>query len=194
MRTHLFAVLLALAASVGGPVDSQPINQTGAPPNGTLPAWIVAEWTFLTQGSGRWIADNAIYKSADEPWDAFGIQWQWGPGRTSLTGRLFGITRSPSGAEQDSAPMWEFLAYWDPARRELVLTQFGPHGIYGLGTASPPGPEYSESIQRLYNPDGSTFRVAHRSWKGERENRQQSYDVSETGEWTPRRRYTWKLQ
>jgi hypothetical protein len=193
MRNHVMTALLAFVVATSGPTGSGQ-DRRPAPPGGVLPDWVLAQWTFSTQGTGRWIADNAAYKSPDEPWDAYGIEWRWGPGRLSLTGRLFGIVREPSGAAKDSAAMWEFFSYWDPARRELVLTQFGGHGVFGIGTASPPGPEFADAIQRFYNPDGSTFRVAHRSWKGDRELRQQSFDVSEAGDRTPRRTYTWKLE
>lgn len=160
---------------------------------GEIPAWVMDEWTFSTQGGGRWVADNAGYKSADEPWDAYGIEWRWGSGRRSVAGRLFGIQRQPGAATRDSAPMWEFLSYWDPARSELVMTQFGSHGAYGIGAARPPANGQAESLQRFYNPDGSTSRTGHRWRRGDRELRQESFSVSESGVWTTRRQYTWTL-
>jgi hypothetical protein len=179
------ASILLMSAQTAGPAP-----QTA----GATPAWVREEWTYSTQGTGRWTTDNSAYKSTDEPWEQYGIEWKWGPGRTSVTGRLAGIVRDASGARKESHTMWEFLSYWDPARRELVVTQFGSHGVYGIGTSQPPNRDHADAIQRFHNPDGTTFRTAHRSWRGTTELRQQSYDVSEDGTWTPRRVYTWKLE
>lgn len=160
---------------------------------GPIPQWVIDSWTYSTQGTGRWVADNAAYQGADDPWDAFGIQWRWMPGKQAITGELFGISRAADGVERDSAPMWRFMSYWDPARQELVMTQFGGHGVFGVGKGQPPSGDHMDVVQTFYNPDGSSYRVAHRSWKDGTSNRQQSFDVDADGTWTPRREYVWVL-
>lgn len=57
---------------------------------------------------GTWIADNAEYKSDNEPYDAYGMEWKWGVGQKSLTGRLYAIKDG-----KDIGSLFQFRRYWD---------------------------------------------------------------------------------
>lgn len=152
-----------------------------------IPDWVRAVWERQTQGTGRWVADNSKYKSKDEPWDAYGIEWTWGLGKQSVRGRLFGIAEGKEGPT-----FWEFHSYWHPGRRELVLTQFGGNGTIGIGIETPPEKGVREALQRFHALDGSSFQVGHRTKEAGLEDQGQSFDVTEDGKWTPRREYVWK--
>lgn len=153
---------------------------TPSPP----PDWVLAHWERMV---GRWIADNSAYRSDQETADAYGIEWAWAIGRSSLTGRLFALEDG-----EQSGTFWEFREFWHPGQGQLVVEQFGGGGVYGVGAQRRREDGSLEMEQVFYYPaSGATARVGHRATLAGDAQTTESFDVGEDGSWTPRRRYVW---
>ena len=168
-------------------MDSYPWTLVGGEDTAAMPDWARAHLQGMVRGSGRWIASNAEYMSADEPADAYGMEWQWTLGQQGLRGRLFGLRNG-----QEIGTYWEFRTYWHPGERRLVADQYGGNGTYGTGTITHRGDDEFEVDQTFYQPDGSTFRALHRTLHEPTRHVGSSFNWIE-GEWQPRRSYTWEL-
>ncbi len=152
--------------------------------NSDIPEWFARHMEYLTQESGIWIADNSEYKSDSEPYEAYGIQWQWGFNKKSIKGRLYGIKEG-----KDIGSFWEFHTFWHPGENRVIANQYGSDGTFGTGSMTP-----KELEQTFFNPDGSSYKSGHRSEiKGDTQH-SRSFRISEHGEWVPLRFYIWKLQ
>lgn len=179
-----FAVLVISAApGAPGGLVAQP-SAASAPPE-----WFVEHNAFLSQKGGRWIADNSAYKSEDEPFDAYGLEWKPGLGDKTLTGRLFGLQDG-----KDIGTFWEFRVLWHPGEGRAYVHQFGSDGTYGTGTVEHAGEGKVQITQDFYGPDGTRSRLRHDSTHGPGEwVHDQSYGLAEDGTWVERRAYEWKL-
>lgn len=175
MRPLLLA-LLAVAPLLTAPAASEP------------PAWYLDEVKMLTAETGRWTADNAEYRSENEPFEAYVVEWTSGFDGATMTGLLFGVK---DGAATPA--LWEFRQYWHPGREEAVLEQFGWGGAIGAGVMAR---ERDTTItdQMFYQGDGAARREGHRSMLPDPKTHvTESFDIVD-GVWKPRRRYVWKLQ
>ena len=178
----VMALFLALACAGVAPAFAQsPQDKTGTHPR---PAWADE---YMRSMIGTWIADNSAFKSEQEPFDAFGIEWSWGIGRQSLVGRLFGLREG-----KEVGPFWEFREFWHPGEGQLLASQFSPTGTYGVGPHTRKADGTYEMLQVFHDPSGGTMRVGHRSRVDGNEMTSQSFDVAEDGTWKPRRRYVWR--
>lgn len=147
------------------------------------PAWAMEE---MRSTEGRWVADNSAYKSTEEPYDAYGLEWQSATGGTSITGRLFGLK-----AGKELGTFWEYRLIWHPERETLWLFQFGTDGTFGEGALVRTGPASTELEQTFYSPSGSMSRSGHRETKKEGQRITKSFGIDADGTWTPRREYVW---
>ena len=153
------------------------------------PGWFAEEIKALTAEGGRWVADNSAYKSGDEPFDAYVIEWKAGFDGLTMTGRLFGIK---DGVETPA--FWEFRQYWHPGRAAAVLDQFGWGGAVGSGMMVRATDGVTVTDQTFFQLDGTARREGHRSHFRDGETHvTQSFDIA-GDTWTPRRTYVWKLQ
>lgn len=150
---------------------------------GGAPAWFHERMAELTRGSGRWLTDNRDYRSANEPYEEYGLAWRWGLGRQTVHGRLFGLVDG-----REVATFWEFLIYWDPARAEAVMLQVGVSGVVGCGALQPDG----TSEQTFTDPAGGSQRVRHEETSEGDLRRSASFNWVD-GAWVPRRIYVWRL-
>lgn len=178
----LRSFLLPLVASVA--LIFAPVAAAAQPP-----AWFAGEIKALTAESGRWVADNSAYKSENEPFDAYVIEWTAGFDGHTMTGRLYGLKDGVA-----TPAFWEFRQYWHPGRGAAVLDQFGWGGVLGSGTMANGGDGVTVTDQTFFQLDGTTRREGHRShFRGADTHVTESFDI--VGEnWTPRRTYVWKLQ
>jgi hypothetical protein len=152
------------------------------------PAWFLDEIKSLTSGGGRWIADNAAYKSKDEPYEAYGVEWRSGFDGATMTGRLFGLK---GGAEV--GPFWEFRQYWSPGDGVAILEQFGWGGAIGRGRLTQDANGQTIADQEFTAPGRPARREGHKSrFADEVTHTTESFDIVD-GVWTARRRYEWKL-
>jgi hypothetical protein len=152
-----------------------------------LPTWAQQDWEYWTHGSGRWVADNKAYRSENEPFDTYGMEWEWGLGKKTLRGRLFAL----KGGEEVRT-LWQFLSYWHPGEERLVVNQWGGDGTFGTGTQRRTDENATESLERFFAPDGGSFRAGHRTRKLTGEAHVQSYDIAADDVWEERRAYVWK--
>ncbi len=136
---------------------------------------------------GIWIGDNSKYKSDQEPFEAYAIEWSWGINKKSLVGKLYGIQDGVN-----SNPFWEFRKYWDAEKKAPIVMQFGADGTVGIGASTKINENESELLQIFTSPNGSQNKIGHKtkiidslSHTGS------SYLVNEQGEWTENRSYLW---
>jgi hypothetical protein len=150
-----------------------------------IPEWVISTWEQLI---GTWVTDNGAYKDETDIMDAYGIEWSWGLGRKSLVGRLYGIRDG-----REVASFWEFREFWHPGEGELVATQFGSDGRYGVGSHVRRTDGSMEMLQTFYDPTtGALSRVGHRSELEGDVHTTRSFDVSDDGVWSDRRTYVWR--
>jgi hypothetical protein len=148
------------------------------------PAVVTDNWERLI---GTWIADNSAFKGANDTTDAYGIDWSWGLGRKSLIGRLYGIKDG-----KEIGTFWEFREFWDPGQGQVMATQFGGNGTYGVGPHEIRADGTSEMVQTFYDPTAHTVaKVGHRSKLEGDVHTTASLDVDDKGAWSPRRTYVW---
>ena len=158
----------------------QPVSNEG------IPTWVSEDWQFQMSHTGIWITDNHEYKGEQEPFDAYGMQWDWGIGKKSLKGRMFCLQEG-----EEVATVWEFLQFWDSEAKVLRMLQIGRDGTVGQGTVTNLGQGKSKSQERFCNTAGQCFEVGHETWKKDGDFYTQSFDVLD-GEWSKRRLYVWK--
>ena len=175
--------LFVLLASLGVAVLTAPRAAT-AQDAADVPAWAIEDMAATV---GQWVADNAAYRSDDEPFEAYGMTWAWAAGKRSLRGRLYAVQDG-----QEGPTFWEFRQFWHPGEQRLLVYQFGRDGTVGMGALTRLDDERHELLQTFYRPDGTAFRAGHRTEIRDDEQRGQSYDVADDGTWTERRFYVWR--
>jgi hypothetical protein len=176
--------LLGLLGGAAAPPSAAVADRPAESP--PPPAWLRSHMEMMVADSGLWVADNSAWKSADEPFEAYAMQWQWGIGRQSIVGRLFGLRGGKA-----SRDFWEFRLYWHPGRGEAVPTQFGGDGTYGQGTLTQDSDGNLVILQEFVAPDGSVSRSRHVERHVGAERIATQYSWSGT-EWVAGRSYTWK--
>jgi hypothetical protein len=120
--------------------------------------------------------------------DAYGIEWEWGLGKKSLVGRLYGIKGG-----KDVGTFWEFREFWHPGEARLIATQHAGDGTYGTGPHEVKADGTSEMVQTFFDPGAGTKSiVGHRSKLEGDVHTTSSFNVDEKGVWTPRRTYVWR--
>lgn len=152
-----------------------------------IPGWMTREWKNLTNGTGIWIADNSTYKSDSEPYDQYGLEWEYGLGEKSVIGSLYGII---SGKKVGT--FWEFRSFWDPVKNKGITLQIGPDGTFGLGEISLIDPDTVQTIQTFYTPVGKSFEIKHYSLTTKYEHNTCSYTLDKNNHWIKNRTYQWK--
>lgn len=154
----------------------------------TIPSWLRNHMSFLARDGGRWITDNSGYRAEGEPFDGYGIEWRWGLGELSLTGRLFGLQ---DGEEQGT--FWEFRTVWHPGLGQAMAYQFGASGVVGEGIIEHTGAGQTRMTQTFHGIDGSSFTVGHESEDApDGTHITKSFDIQPDGSWKPRRTYVWR--
>jgi hypothetical protein len=187
MRIHSSAPVLvftaaALASSSPPPARTGQAAATAARP---APDVVIATWEKLI---GTWVADNSTFKNDVDTMDAYGIEWEWGLGKKSLVGRLYGVKDG-----KDVGTFWEFREFWHPGEARLIATQHAADGTYGAGPHDVKADGTSEMVQTFFDPGaGTTSIVGHRSKLEGDVHTTSSFNVDEKGVWTPRRTYVWR--
>lgn len=149
----------------------------------TLPAWAIEE---MDRTEGRWIADNSAYESAAEPYDAYGMEWQFAPGDQSLIGRLFAIDDG-----KELGTLWEYRLIWHPERKALWLIQFATDGTFGEGAVESTGSQSTQMTQTFFARGGASWQAGHRAThQGDRRSTQ-SFSIDPEGTWKLLRTYVW---
>lgn len=153
-----------------------------------IPDWVLENWETRTTASGTWITDNENYKSEQEPYDAYAIQWQYGVGKKHIKGRLYFIKDG-----EDVGTVWQFTEFWDSVDNELRIIQIGSDGTVGKGKIWRTEEGKIKELQNFVAPDGTNYSSGHLSWMENGVNHIESYNINGE-EWTKMRYYRWKLQ
>lgn len=153
-----------------------------------IPDWIQSKWAVLTQNEGIWIADNKKYKNVDEPFDEYGVQWEYGAGENHLKGRLFCIRDG-----KEIITVWNFTEFWDPRDSIVRVIQIGRNGTVGQGTIVQELNGKEREHQVFTSPDGSSNESGHLSWMEDGLHYTQSFNIRE-GKWEKSRLYIWRLK
>ncbi len=159
----------------------------GADPPGP-PKWFLDHVAAKSRDGGTWITTNP-YKSADENFDAYGLEWRAGIGNASLVGRLYGIRDG-----REAGTFWEFREYWDPLEGQIRVQQFGHGGAYGAGSVVQIGPDRTLVDQSFVTADGARFRQGHLLRATGPDEHITDVFMIEDGAWRPHRSYTWRRQ
>lgn len=171
---------VALATGAGGSRARAATRQLAA-----APEWFRDLMIALVADGDEWIADNAAYRSNEEPVDSYVLTWTWGPGRRSVLGRLQAVV-----GRDRRPPAWEFRQFWHPDLREGRLVQFGSDGTVGDGVLTRDVAGAVVTEQDFWGPDGQTWRQRHeeRATPRARESRDARWV---NGAWRDGRRYVW---
>lgn len=189
MKKAIPLTLVLLSSLVGTAFIFEPLTSTPSTTSSDMPDWFIQSMEEATAGTGRWVADNSAYHSDSEPYDAYGLEWTWGIGKKSLKGRLFVMNEG-----EDLGTVWEFRQVWHPGEQQAYLYQYGSNGTFGVGTLRYLGGEQTESEQTFFSPDGTTFKIGHRSERIDDEDHSQSFNILADGTWEVRRSYVWKRE
>lgn len=177
MRAIVFALIALFTANAAAEDTAKP------------PQWFLDDISAITADGGRWVADNSAYKSENEPFDAYGIEWSSGFNGITMSGRLFGIRDG-----KETANFWEFRQYWHPGRKQGILEQFGWGGMVGIGVIEPGENGETISAQEFFSADGTRKHAGHKSRFPDADTHEsESFDIVD-GEWVARRQYIWKRQ
>lgn len=152
----------------------------------SIPQWVKDNWAAHTNDDGIWITDNSQYKSEQEPFNAYGMEWEWGLGKASLKGRLYCIQDG-----KDVGTVWQFLNFWDPELQQHRMVQIGSNGTIGQGSIQLQTDGSTKSSEKFVSLAGGSFEVGHHSWFEDGAMHTQSFDIVEN-EWSKRRFYIWK--
>ena len=146
----------------------------------------------LKKEVGTWVTDNSRYHNDQEPSDQYGINWEWGMGKKSIKGRLFGMKDG-----EELGTFWEFRKYWDPVQQKVIVMQFGGDGTVGIGPLDPLSAEGVPELTQVFTaPNGVSYNTGHETvWKNDFTHVTISYDWNEErNKWVERRSYTWTKQ
>lgn len=173
---RIFTVTILLLLFVTNSIYSQSYE---------IPSWLLQEWSYLTHGKGQWIADNAPFKNNNEPYDAYQLEWNWGIGKKSIVGKLNAMQNG-----KVVGAFWEFRTFWHPGKQKAFTEQFGGDGTYGIGEINREEEDLI-MLQTFYSPDGSSYKVGHKTLTSDKEHKTTSFQINENGEWIKNREYTW---
>lgn len=176
LQPVLTALLLLLLLETHGSEGAQEIP----------PPWVQHHWEILTREGGVWIADNLKYKNSREPYDAYGMKWEWGFAKKSVEGSLYAIRDG-----KKLGTFWTYRSFWHPGEKVLVIHQFGSDGTLGVGRIRSLGDTKVEQEMQFFGPDDATYQMGHREEVRGGARHSQSFVISD-GEWQLKRTYIWK--
>ncbi|GLQ22358.1 hypothetical protein GCM10007853_02320 [Algimonas ampicilliniresistens] len=175
-------------ATQADPVSVSQDTTQAAPVPTAIPDWARANIAYMTEGTGRWVADNAAYKSDAEPWEFYVMEWSAGPDDLSMTARMYAtIDGQPSQAD-----FWSFYQYWDRASGEMRVVQSG-WGVVGDGTMTLGDDGKTHFAEQTFTAEGRPpNRVKHESRElSPTEHETKSLNWTEDGTWEADRSYIW---
>ena len=189
MNSILCGLMYAALAFAQPDPDAKPVadGTVGAP----LPNWFPAHIAYLTGEGGVWQADNAAYRTAGEPFNAYRVEFTpvfdgWG-----YSGRLYGLQ---DGSE--SPDFWHFRGYWNAADNVAALDQWGWGGAVGQGEVEPMGDAAepgSVRVTQVFAAPGVPMRREGHDFLviDAQTHETQAYTIHEDGSRTANRTYTW---
>ena len=152
----------------------------------SIPDWFIDD---LKKNIGVWTTDNSAYKSENEPQDSYVMDWQWGIGKTSITGRLYGVV-----AGKNTEDYWHFRQYWDNQKQTAMLIQYGLSGIIGVGDLKLLNDGNVQAVQEFSTPNGQKWLTKHLTGNDGKILNTSSYNQDKKGNWVIDRSYIWGKQ
>ena len=147
-----------------------------------IPEWYQAE---MERKVGTWVANNNEYMSEQETDNAYALRWEWGVGKTSLIGTLYGMHEGVTTNEY-----WQFLEFWDSEKEKVRVIQISGTGVVGEGYIEPVSTGKTKLLQTFKTPTGQTYQEGHRTQVFPDYELSTSYQIK--GEkWVEGRTYTW---
>lgn len=144
----------------------------------------------LSYEIGTWIGDNSSYQSEHEKFDSYVIEWSWGIGKKSITGKLYGMSNG-----KPSTPFWEFRKYWNAKENKAIVMQFGQDGTLGIGPVESSDDQMHEMKQVFVTPKGKEYHIGHKTQIVDSTTQiGSSYLIDENGNWSLDRTYKWIKQ
>lgn len=177
------AIAMIAALVLGGSA----IAQDDAPTGSAVPEWYGEHVDYMTRNGGRWVADNAEFRSEQETAEHYVIVFSPEFGGASMSARLFAVTEG-----EESVDFWHFTGYWDPVANEAVLMQTGWGGNLGVGPTWQVDETTIRSEQVFSSPGGAIRTEAHDFIiTGPDEHVTTTQRRVGDGPWTEGRTYTW---
>jgi len=148
-----------------------------------IPKWYLAD---LKNQIGVWEADNKSYKSENEPFEKYVIEWTWGVDATSIKGNLYGKID-----DKASGNFCEFIQYWDAEENRAKLFQVGLGGLSGIGTVLPIDQNETSVVQNFDGPKTKGYIEKHSSIINGQQKTTTSFEKDSLGNWIEKRTYVW---
>lgn len=118
-----------------------------------IPQWFLDD---MKKNIGVWIMDNKKNISEKDKHTAYGLEYEWGIGKTSIIGTLYGIIDG-----KRTQDFWTFRHYWDNVNEKAIIIQYGLWGQIGIGNMLPNQHNQMEAVQTFSLPDGRTWDEKH---------------------------------
>ncbi|NND81644.1 MAG: hypothetical protein HKN50_04375 [Gammaproteobacteria bacterium] len=161
------------------------------PAPSAVPDWFTKDVLFHARDGGVWQADNSAYQSEQEPYDAYVLHWQAGPGNFSMTGRMWGLV----DGKPTSQDFWSFYQFWNPETQEAIVQQSG-WGAVGIGRLRLQ--RHAEQMQtimrhRFVDHAGNSNEMLHKlTGVDDDRYRTEAFDVKDGGKQVANRVYLWE--
>ncbi len=146
------------------------------------PKWFSSNMQSLV---GTWVTSNQAYKNENEPFEQYVLEWQWGVGKQSIQGTLYGVENDKKVA------FWDFRQYWDYQKNQGILVQYGINGTMGIGAMYLEDDKAIKIQQAFTDPTGKTTQEGHLSTLNNNEQTTTSYSISTDNQWNKKRTYIW---
>ena len=147
-----------------------------------IPDWFQAE---MERKIGNWVANNNEYMSEEETDNAFGLRWDWGAGKTSIVGKLYGMKDGVATNEY-----WQFLQFWDSEAQKARVIQISADGLVGEGYLEPVSEEQTKLEQTFVPSEGEIYSEGRRTKIFADHEVSTTYKIIED-RWVEDRSYTW---
>lgn len=151
-----------------------------------IPTQLMENWKILTSNSGIWTTDNSKYKSQNEPYNQYQLQWKFDEGKNSLTGKLYGIQEGKEKVE-----FWHFNTFWDAVKRKAIVFQISPNGSYGVAESEMLSDSIEQSLGVFHYSNGQSESSKHQSITKPTEHITTSFTMDASGNWLTNRTYKW---
>ena len=148
------------------------------------------EFERMARTGGYWATSNADYAvpGGGEP-EEYRMAFAMTPDGFGMRGCMWGASEATP-----TPPFWHFFHAWDPSREAVLAYQASPSGSVAVGWEHRARDGGRESVQTLHAPDGAALEVRHLNRPLTADSiLSRSFQRSSTssGEWEPRRSYTW---
>jgi len=147
-----------------------------------IPEWYQAEMERMI---GTWVANNNEYMSEEETDNAYALRWDWGAGKKSIIGRLYGMK---DGVQ--TKDYWQFVQFWDSEAQKGRVIQISANGVVGEGYLEPVS-EGKTKLEQTFTPsDGAIYSEGHRTKIFPDHEVLTTYKIIQD-RWVEDRSYTW---